>query len=417
MMRRVVLIGLALSFSLPAVARQMSPEREPEPVGATSAQATSERRMVPPGRKVWDRPDEPGAWLPWEITCTPVEAVAQQAWEKQLKALAAMIRASPVFGEIRGYYPMITGCVQRSGIATDPYSASLALLIWPPVTVERTPKGEPKVRDVWRYNGLGGLWININSFADVTHDWATYQDTAGAFHELPEPREEFKGYLRLGPLVYITPANKPPVYTPVTRERALRWILEHLKMQANADASLLESARRQYEEFISPAGQARRQKAIDDAARSQQKPQNQAMARQQAQTIDRRREQDLKAATELKPGSPQSRTAQHVSELEARLAAMSPDDRRTPAWYRRLPNTERWPDYGEIVEPGAAGARPLVVANRDYFDRSLPKTAMQLVRTRLVPECVEGDAAPEIKRVCQTVVEQMDWKTVQQMLR
>jgi hypothetical protein len=415
MVRRIVLIGLALSLSMPALAGQTSREREA--VGRTSVQPASERRMVPPGRKVWDHPDEPGAWLPWEITCTPVEAAAQQAWEKQLRAIAAMIRACPVFAEIRGYYPMITGCVQRSGIPAEPHNASLALLIWPPVTVERTPKGEPKLRDVWRYNGLGGLWININSFGDVTHDWPTYQDKAGRFHELPEAREEFKGFSVLGRLVYLTPVNKPPVYAPITRERALHWILDQLQGQAIADASLLESARRQYEEFISPAGQARRQKAIDEAAASQQKPENQALVRRQAEAIDRRREQDLKAAIVPKPGGPQARTAQHVTELEARLAAMTPEERRKPAWYKPLPGEERWPDYGEIVEVGTAGARPLVVANGEFFDRALPKTAMQLVRTRVIASCVEGDADPAIQRVCQAVVGQMNWKAVQDMLR
>lgn len=415
---RVVGIVFALSVSVAATAQQIV-QRAAQPAASLqkSAPPATDRRLVPPGRDVWDHPDEPGAWIGWEVTCTPVEAPAQQVWEKQLKAIAALVRAAPVFREIRGYYPMITGCVQRSGIAADPYSGSIALLIWPPVTVERTAKGEPRVRDVWRYNGLGGLWINVNSFEDVTHDWSNYQDTEGTFHELPEARQDIMGFPILGRVVYIRPANTPPLYSPVTQERALRWILDHLKRQAAADASGLESARRQYEEFISPAGQARRAKEIEEAAASQKKPENQELARRQAQAIDRRRERDLEAATMPKAGSPQARTAERMTQLEARLAAMSAEQRGRPAWYRRLPGVERWPDYGEVVDANTAGARPLVVPNHDYFDRSLPKTTMQLVRTRVIAECVEGDAGPAIQGVCQAVVEQMDWKAVAAMLK
>lgn len=413
---RLVGIGFALCLSMAASDRQTAGTGDQPAAGSQTSPPVTDRRPVPPGRKVWDHPDEPGTWIAWETSCDPVDAPMQQAWEKQLKEIAARIRTLPVFQEIRGYYPMITGCVQRAG-PSGPYDASLALLIWPPVAVEHTAKGEPKVRAVWRYNGLGALFINFNSFEDVTHDWPVHDDKNGRFYELPEERHDIPGVRIFDRVVYLTPPNKPPLHSPVTLERALRWILDHLKSQAAVDASILESARREYEEFISPAGQARRAKSIEDAAASQQKPENQTLARRQAEAIDRRHEQDLKAAMTPKPDSPQARTAARVTDLEAQLAAMTPEQRRQPAWYRKLPGVERWPDYGEIVHADTAGARPVVVPNDDYFDRSLPKTAMQLVRTRIIPECVEGDAGPAIKGVCKAVVEQMDWRAVAGLLK
>lgn len=412
-------IGLAFSVAIAATDRQTVGGRGQARAGSQKPPpAATDRRPVPPGRKVWDHSDETGIWLPWGLGCDPVQAPLQQAWEKQLKAVAELVRACPVFRDIRGYYPELHGCVLGpGGSGIGPYDASLALLIWPPVAVERTPKGELRVRDVWRYNGLGGLWININSFEDVTHEWSNHQDKHGTFHELPEARQDIQGFPLLGRVLYLSPPNKPPVYSPVTTERALRWIVDQLKGQVEADVSGLEAARRVYEEFISPAGQARRAKAIAEAEASQKRPENQALARRQAEAIDRRREQDLKADTLPKPNSPQAQTAARLAELEARLAAMTPEQRRRPAWYRKRPGEDRWPDYGEIVDADTAGARPLVVRNQDYFDLSLPKTAMQLVRTRVIQECVEGDAAPAIKGVCRAVVEQMDWRAVLAMLK
>lgn len=416
---RLALIAAAFTVWLPnrAAGQSIAPPRPSSASPRTSQQVDGDRRPYPPGRTLWDHRDEPGSWIPWEVSCSSVEAATQQAWEKQLQTIAAMIRALPVFQEIRGYYPMITGCVQRSGIASDPYSASLALLIWPPVTVERNAAGQPRVRSYWRHNGLGGLWINFNSFEDLTHDWPSHDDKDGRFFELPEARESIQGFPVLGKIVYVGLAGKPPLYVPITQERALRWIIDHLKRQIGADTAGLAASRRSYEEFVSPAGKARRAKAIEEAAASQRKPENQALARRQAEAIDRRREKDLQDALAPKPGSPQALTMQRAAQLEARLSAMTPEERRAPAWYRRLPGVERWPDYGEIVPADTSGARPLVVANEAYFNRSLPKTAIQLVRTRLMAGCVEGEADAAIQSVCRSVVEQLDWKAIQAMLR
>jgi len=77
-------------------------------------------------------------------------------------------------------------------------------------------------------------------------------------------------------------------------------------------------------------------------------------------------------------------------------------------------------DYGDIVEAGSPGARPLVVPNPDFFDKSLPQTAMQLVS---VPEAgyvesefKKGGTTPTVK-VPMAVLEQMDWRAVATMMK
>lgn len=87
------------------------------------------------------RPDEPGDWLPWWKSCAPVQGPLGAEWGRQLRDIGAMVRACPVFTEIRGYYPEIFSCVQSRG--GGPYQGTLRFLIWPPDMVERTSKGEP----------------------------------------------------------------------------------------------------------------------------------------------------------------------------------------------------------------------------------------------------------------------------------
>ena len=368
-------------------------------------------------QKLWSHPDEPGQWITWETSCDMGKGPLFSDWEKQLKEIAAMVRGCAVFQDMRGYYPMLTGCVDNPA-GSGPSGGSVALLIWPPETVERGTKGEPRVMTKWRYNHPGdtggSLWIMVNSIGDL-RDMYAGEDKEGKFYELPEPSRHVAGFPVIGGFLLVTPPGKPPLFSPVTRERAQRWIIDNLKRQAAADDSILESARRHYEEFVSPAGQARRLKEIEAAAASQKKPENQESVRRQEEAKDRRREQDLKAATVLKPGGPEARTKERLAELEARLASLTPEQRRQPAWYQRHPEGVRRLDYGNIVEPDTPGARPLVVPNPNYLDRSLPKTAMQLVS---VPAA--GHYAAQVGKglkdigtiVPAAVIEQLDWKAL-----
>jgi hypothetical protein len=220
------------------------------------------------------RPDEPGNWLPWRDSCTSVQGPLGAEWGRQLRDIGALVRACPVFTEIRGYYPELVGCVQSPG--GGPYQGTVRLLIWPPDMVERTAKGEPRLMDQWR-------------------------------------------------------------------------------------------------------------------------------------------EHDLKAATLPRPGGPQARIKERIAQLEARLASLTPEQRRQPAWYKRHPEGMRRLDDGEVVEAGSAGARPLVVPNPAYFDLALPKTTMQLVSVPFAEhydEQVKKGKDDLLIRIPAAVIEQLDWKAL-----
>jgi len=397
---RVVVIGFACWLSIPAGALRnirgdaasigllpppagfldfLPSGRDADPGGAVPqvTSGTGSKGQV----KLWTRPDEPGSWIPFENGCDSVTGPPPSVWERQLKAIAALVRACPVFREIRGYYATLASCGENPGTAPGRYNGSVLLLIWPPMTVERTATGEARVKKEWKYNHPVGisLMIGVNAYGDMAFSWHHWEDKEGRFYELPETSRDIAGFPVIGGFLFVSLPAKPPLFTPITRERAQRWIIDNVRRQADADTSTLAAARRRYEDFISPAGIARRAKGIEEAAASQTKPENQALARRQAEAIDRRREQDLKTAATPKPGSPEARTIERLTQLESRLAAMTPEERRQPAWYTPHAEGVRRLDYGDIVEAGSPGARPLVVPNPDFYDKSLPKTAMQLV--------------------------------------
>ena len=318
---RLVMIGLALWLSMPVFSQTI---RDPAAKGQIN---------------LWARPDEPGSWIPFENGCDIVNGPPPSAWEKQLKAMAAIVRACPVFREIRGYYPTLAGCGENPGTAPGRYNGSVHLLIWPPMTVERTATGETRVKKEWKYNHPTGIsmTLRVNAFGDLAFSWQHWEDKEGRFYELPETSRDIAGFPVIGGVLFVSLPTKPPLFTPITRERAQRWIINNLRRQADADTSMLAAARRRYEDFISPAGIARRAKGIEEAAASQTKPENQALERRQAEAIDRRREQDLKAAAAPKPGSPAARTIERLTQLESRLASKSPEGRPQPARYQPHP--------------------------------------------------------------------------------
>jgi len=430
---RLAVMGLALWLSIPASGGQTTRgeaeyagrlDNLPSNSDAHPRRAFSQTIQDPASKgqiKLWARPDEPGAWIAWESSCD-VTGPLLATWEKQLKAIAALVRACPVFRDIRGYYPWLVGCVDRPGGGIGQYGGTVHFLIWPPATVERTPAGEPRIKKEWKYNHPGGisLMLRVNAYGDMAFSWHHWEDKEGRFYELPETSREIGGFPVIGGFLFISLPNKPPLFTPIPQERAQRWIIDNMKRQADADASILASARRLYEDFVSPAGQARRAKTIEEAAASQKKPENQELERRQATAIDQRRERDLKAAATPKPDSPAARTIERLAQLESRLASMSPDERRQPAWYKPHPEGVRRLDYGDIVEAGSPGARPLVVPNPAFFDKSLPTTAMQLVSIPgagyVESEFRKGDTVPTV-RVPMAVLEQMDWRAVAAMMK
>jgi hypothetical protein len=128
----------------------------------------------------------------------------------------------------------------------------------------------------------------------------------------------------------------------------------------------------------------------------------------------------------VKTGMPDSALAaglrERVAHLRAELAALSPAACRTQAWHVA---PESALESG-LVAPGTAEARPLVVVNPDLLDRSLPRTAVQIITLRLnwgtyldpqarSVDTIGSDDHVSIRRLWQ-LLNQADWTKLAAMV-
>jgi hypothetical protein len=358
--------------------------------------------------------EESGAWVPTRVQIKSADTVAQ-SWERQLREIEALVKAVSVFREIRGYFPLLVLKAEPLTGSRGSWVGYVLFEAWWPHAITRAADGTPAVKPSFEFNRPEGLWIGINTMRDLSH-WNWWEDAAGRFYLLPETRREIAGFPVVGDRMFITRPGKAPLFDPLPLERALRWTISSLKRQAKADDDGFASARRHYEQFISPAGQEKRQREIEAAAASQRKPENQAQARRQAEAIDRRREQDLREAVTQKPGSPQGQTAALLASLERRLEGLSATERTQPAWLKTEPKVRG--AAGDIVPPNTTGARPLVTIAA-FIDPALPLDAMQLVTVPVQPfedHVRKGDRKPQAVASL-AVIEQTDWRAVRKLLR
>ena len=207
---------------------------------------------VLPGGQGLGRSQEAVAWLP-SVVEAKGDAATARSWERQLRAIESIIKATPVFGDLKGHYPLLTIKVAPPPPGGNgPWEGYLAFHLWTPPYVIFDPGGKPTLRTGFDYNYPGGIWIGINSPRDLSH-WHGGEDQVGRFYVLRKVRREIAGFPAFGDRFFITSSGKPP-FDPLPLERALRWIIGSLKGQVKADEDGLAASKRAYEEFMSPAG-------------------------------------------------------------------------------------------------------------------------------------------------------------------
>ena len=79
---------------------------------------------------------------------------------------------------------------------------------------------------------------------------------------------------------------------------------------------------------------------------------------------------------EMAAQQPENPLSAMVKNMEAELAGLSPEKRKAPAYFISQQRMMLGPP---IVDKSEPDARPLVMVNPDYFDKSLPRTAVQLI--------------------------------------
>lgn len=236
----------------------------------------------------------------------------------------------------------------------------------------------------------GSLSFSINDLEEALGRFRTFgRDSRGRLiMVLPEPYGDINGaaLFRKGgwrtEIVVIARGDRP-WWAPVSREEFLRASIRDLEKEA-AKMGTISSAPNSdlYRKWIAEG--PKRRKEAEQMYRELKKTNPSA-----AETI---REQSTKLEAEMTERFRQEseREAaraprQMFNPLEARLQfhrevlkSMSPEERTAPAYYLQKEN----PLEPELAPPGSMQGEPLAVINHDYFDRSLPRTAIQIMTVR-----------------------------------
>ena len=377
-------------------------------------------------------PADPGApqgvWIGWdEMFGGPDRGAVDDGWKPALLALARIVRESPALKDLGGFYPQIVASADTS--AQPVASAELRLDPWGPNAVESDPRARPgekrfRVKPDDAMNGPGGFSLYINWLPNGPHGRADgldkgewMRDVEGEFFLLPPSKRQIDGFPVIAGYLFVTAAGKPPLFVPVSQERAykaaIRWAQGMIK-----EAGVTQDANNEVlANFNSPEMKKIRRQVIEEAAAKYKDPARSAAARAKAETDDREQARQIREiAGRQAASSPTTKAArQTIASLEAKVGALSAAERRAPAYVKLVPGAffDR-----EFVAADAPGAVPLMQYNKRYFDpgqRNSPQLLVMSVDSREdFPEPAKQDL---VKRVEIAITEQTDWRKAARLLK
>lgn len=314
-------------------------------------------------------PDVPGKWRDWgSQDLQDVAKTIPNAKERQ-EYVAGLTKIYEIFSRSKPLNPPVGFEVTRYRLISQgtPIPSSFSMMFF---GYYRTGPGKP-------VQALGEtaatIYVFINKISVLREsDYPVGGDEKGNFVYGPASTSNGLGY----PVYHRAPGLKPferivltnikrPLFVPVSRERYLR--------------SLIQKEEEELQRFTSSYNTAKQNK--QDVTHY---------------------EFNLKIKREQKKA------------YEDELAAMSPEQRNSQAWhphYRQL--YKGGPISSGLTEPGYMDARPLVTVNEEFFDRSLPRTAFQLIVVE-VPSKLTADIY--VNTIPEKVLANLDWKALEGLL-
>lgn len=385
------LAGLALAVSLATVASRpwaATPEelRWLRPEWAT--------RVAGPLNPLPPSSEGPGTWAPWRANYyneAPglgkewgLDAKQLATFDRNLQYLVSLLRQAPVLQEastIRLWTPsgsLISGVGPVDGVPTERLPAMGSVMIgpWIAAWTKRDAKGQLRAAGETSH-----FMLRVNMIPGQSQaSWM--KDDEGVFFALYRFPSPIPGTMALGApqnALLVPRPGRPDPYVPVSRERVIRAQIASYKDADRNLESSLRSARQQLADYNSPPSLAKRQKDIEKEAEGYVRlnRMTEAAALERAKARDQAYVKRLEEAANPPATSPAFFFTRKRDELKAQLEAMSPAERAAPAWVSAASNWQ--PERYAFAEPNASGAVPLVRRNPDFFDKSLPRTAVQIV--------------------------------------
>ena len=380
---------------------------------ATLAQTIPPRTYTTPGfLKPWEWEGQSGDLV--HGGATPVEMKALVGTMLELRAI---LKASPVAGQPVGYNTMLSGHYEPFNLPErrDLKARDFPLrgLIWfGAFPQEFDAKG--KLLPTLGETVLMGFRVNaLPHWVDQPVEW---QDQLTDAVLDPRHHPDLAGLPHVGGLLVVK-KNDRPLWVPVNFEDSFALILAHRRKVVVGYESTAAKLRKDFADYIDPKRRAERMELHKLAAKSQKDP-SAFMA--QMEKIDRDGEEIQRkqiAAMTPTAASYWADAIAKVKEAEADYASLSPEQKAAPACYldqSRSPHPDTRP-LASFVPAGTPHCRPIIRPNWNYFDRSLPRTAIQLITVE-AGDCPgrkpPADGAPYGCPANMALIHSLDWDKI-----
>ncbi len=347
--------------------------------------------------------DSPGTWKPWKMTvsadvraATAATAADLNAFEAHLVAFREILRQAPSAATPMGYsvevWGHLRGDVRRApgqpSTATLPIAGGVSFGAFSIYELERAGK---RVRIDTGETALVQFVVNDISAHAIGHPappgWHVIE------HDVmvqPPSTGERAGFPRYDGIVVIT-KRSAPLWTPVSLREA--WELQlrasqHAQGEAQQVADRMQQA---HVDQVDPGKKAAREAGYRRNAANMPNP-----TAYLAQMAEVERVGDTARAADVAATSSTMTTlrdaTREVAAIEDILAALTPEDRVAPACV--LKDAVRI--EGRFRSAPDARCKALVRANHAFFDRSLPRSAPQLLLIQDAKRCHEDLREPEV---------------------
>ena len=379
------------------------------------------------------RPTENGPWRPWSFTgiasarqARGATAADVQAWQATLQALGAIVKRSPavaqpvgfaaeLWGNLDGY---VAGPGEPAG-KTVPLAGSLSFAAFP--LVEFTRNGRLMNEDLkggetetigFAVNAIGRELFN----SQFPGEWSG-EEVMG-FTE-PKTGAPVAGLMRIDDVLVLR-SHDAPLWVPMPIAEAVAPVVAQRRRIVENRRESLAKQRAEFETWnAAPARAARR---AEWAATEKDLGPKGAGFVASMEKSDVEIEKSRRAS--LAPGGPDERdvtaSERDLQEAEAIGAALSAEARLAPSCYDSSARTLA--SKFRLAAGAPRSCVPLVKTNWAYFDKTLPRTAPQVVVVTGFGRCLkpESVANTTLRGGCtinRELIASMDWAAVKAWLR
>lgn len=343
-------------------------------------------------RNEWSKQEFPQhgecRWLPTEWggkagMGAKITKAERQAIRDSNERVRAFLATAPVVSPPVGFCPMMVSAGSNDGVDLG-YALESSFMIanrQASDIARAKPGGRLQVGElshlIFRFNIIPG---SGDTGADVVTRMAA-KDEQGEFFATPIPSHIFQGFPVYRNSLLVIARNNRPLYRPTPLSRVLRWQLAQFDEELKRAQGSINSARREYDSYFASEAKAEQEKILAMRIERQYAKTDEQKAKVRADYEAEIKEstERLRARWEIegKPEHPFNVAQLRKKQAQDRLSALTPAQSKSPACL-----VKREPSY-TTQDVGVSGDSncqfDLVEPNPDYYDRSLPRDALQLV--------------------------------------